>query len=82
MAVCPGFIKTGFLDVSNVPARFEKSALTPQDVVKASLKALRRRRPCVVIGLQAKVMTFMPRLFPRAGVAWVSEMYMRPPKSP
>lgn len=80
MAVCPGFIKTEFLDVAQVPAKLSKSALTPKDVVDATLKGLRRRRPYVVVGLQANVMTFLPRLLPRGMVAIASEQFMRPPK--
>ncbi len=80
MAVCPGFIKTEFLDVAHVPARFAKSALTPRHVVDAALKGLRRRWPYVVVGLNANVMTFLPRLFPRGSVAIVSERFMRPRK--
>ncbi len=80
MAVCPGFIKTEFLDVAQVPARFAKSALTPKHVVDAAIKGLRRRWPYVVVGLNANVMTFLPRLFPRGAVAVVSEKFMRPRK--
>jgi short-subunit dehydrogenase len=78
MAVCPGFIKTEFLDVAHMPPRFAKMSLTPKDVVDATLKGLRRRWPYVVVGLSSNVMTFLPRLFPRGGVAIFSEQFMRP----
>jgi short-subunit dehydrogenase len=79
MAVCPGFIKTEFLDVARMPARFAKMSLTPKDVVDASLKGIRRRWPYVVVGLNSNVMTFLPRLFPRGMVSIASEQFMRPP---
>ncbi len=80
LAVCPGFVKTEFLDVADVPDRFAKSALTPKDVVDAALKGLRRRWPYVVVGFSNNVMTFVPRLAPRGTVAVFAEQYMRPKK--
>ena len=66
LAVCPGFTATEFMDQASMHGWYEKQAKTPQHVVRAALKALRKRRAYVVPGWLNYITSLMPRLSTRA----------------
>ncbi len=80
MAVCPGFTKSEFFEVAGMSGWYTKFAQTPPDVVKASLKALRRRKAFVVCGWLNRLTSLTPRFFSRKRVVLASELMMRPPQ--
>lgn len=78
MAVCPGVVKTEFLDLARMPSRFSMTALSCEDVVNATLKGLRKKKPTVIVGLIPKLMTLLPRFLPRSIVARIPVRFMKP----
>lgn len=78
MAICPGVVKTEFLDLAHMPKRFAMAALSCDDVVQATLRGLRRKQPTVVVGLIPKLMALLPRILPRTFVARMAIGFMKP----
>ena len=62
-ALCPGTTQTDFFDVANVPGWLKKHQFsTPEQVVKAALKALERRKQFVIPGWKNWLITFGVRI--------------------
>lgn len=69
IAVCPGSTATEFFDVVDNRAETQFGRLAPaSDVVDASLRALAKGRPSVVIGAFNRVTVQLPRFLPRRAV--------------
>lgn len=78
-AVCPGVTRTSFFDVAGAPGWIQKhSSLSVETVVKAGLKAMIRRRQCVIPGWKNFLLTLLVRLGSRRRVVQVSTRYFRP----
>lgn len=79
LAVCPGVTKTPFFDIAGAPGWLQKhSSHTPEEVVKDSLKALRRRKQVLVIGWRNFMVTLLVRIASRARVVKESMRFFRP----
>lgn len=80
-ALCPGTTQTDFFDVANVPGWLKKRRFsTPEEVVKAALKALERRKQFVVPGWRNWLITFGVRIARRKMVVLQSMKFFRPRK--
>lgn len=80
-ALCPGTTQTDFFDVANVPGWLKKRrSSTPEQVVKAALKTLERRKQFVVPGWRNRLMTFLVRIARRKMVVLQSMRFFRPRK--
>ena len=75
MAFCPGWVKTEFFDhaeaTSNTAVTYFNRTFTPQEVVKAGLKDLKRRRLVSVPGWQNKLQTLLVKFAPTRFTMWV-----------
>ncbi len=81
MAVCPGTTQTEFFDVACVPEWLKKHhSITPEQVVKAALKALERRKQFVVPGWRNRLIAFGVRIARRKMVVLQSMKFFRPRK--
>jgi NAD(P)-dependent dehydrogenase (short-subunit alcohol dehydrogenase family) len=81
-AICPGPIPTRFVDNASfdrpdlrrlVEAKVHHSRLTPESVVAAALRAMRRRQLYVPLGIGERCYWWLKRLLPQTfqtGVAW------------
>lgn len=81
LALCPGPVATGFFDAtqSNInDAPMFQRTMTAEQVVRQGLQTLERGHSFVVTGWLNWITAFLPRLGPRALVAWMSEILMRP----
>ena len=80
-ALCPGTTQTEFFDVANVPGWLKKHRFsTPEQVVKAGLRALERRKQFAVPGWRNRFMTFLVRIARRRMVVLQSMRFFRPRK--
>lgn len=80
-ALCPGTTQTDFFDVANVPGWLKKRRFSsPEEVVKAALKALERRKQFVVPGWRNWLITFGVRIARRKMVVLQSMKFFRPRK--
>jgi len=80
-ALCPGTTQTDFFDVANVPGWLKKHQFsTPEEVVKAALKALERRKQFVIPGWKNWLLSFGVRLARRKMVVLQSMRFFRPRK--
>lgn len=64
-ALCPGFTKTEFFDEANLPASAAFGLTKVEDVVASSLKALGKKKQCIVPGWANYLLTLSNRLIPR-----------------
>ncbi len=79
MALCPGTTRTPFFDVAGVPGWLKKQpAQTPEQVVRAAIKALERRRSFVIPGWRNALLALVTRWVPRRMVVKESMKYFRP----
>jgi NAD(P)-dependent dehydrogenase (short-subunit alcohol dehydrogenase family) len=81
-AICPGPIPTSFVDNASfddgdlrqlVEKKVHQSRLTPESVVAAALRGMRRRQLYVPLGFGERCYWYLKRLLPQtfqAGVAW------------
>lgn len=80
-ALCPGTTQTDFFDIANVPGWLKKRRFsTPEEVVRAALKALERRKQFVVPGWRNWLITFGVRIARRKMVVLQSMKFFRPRK--
>jgi len=80
-ALCPGTTQTDFFDVANVPGWLKKHrSSTVEQVVRAALKGLERRRQVVVPGWRNRMMAFLVRIARRKMVVLQSMKFFRPRK--
>ncbi|MCA9031015.1 MAG: SDR family oxidoreductase [Planctomycetaceae bacterium] len=78
MAVCPGVVNTEFIELADMPTRLSSIALSCDDVVKATMSGLRRKRPSIIVGIIPSILTFLNRFLPRTLLARMSMNFMRP----
>jgi short-subunit dehydrogenase len=79
LAVCPGVTRTPFFDIAGAPGWLQKhSSQSAEEVVKAALKALRRRRLVIVPGWRNWLLTLVIRFAPRKRVVKESMRFFRP----
>ena len=84
LAFCPGPVATGFWDARGGDPRFASTLVSldeAEHVVRVALRALERGRPYVVPGLRNYLFAQGSRFAPRAWVALLSEVTMRPRRS-
>jgi len=82
MAVCPGATATEFFDVvGNDEETLFGKPIPASAVVDASIRALRRDRPSMVVGTFNRVTTWLPRLLPRKAVLAVAARQTAPSAS-
>lgn len=80
-ALCPGTTQTEFFDVANVPGWLKKHHFsTPDEVVKAALKAFERGKQFAVPGWRNRLITFSVRMARRKMVVLQSMRFFRPRK--
>ena len=80
-AVCPGITRTSFFDIAGVPGWLRKyRAQSPEQVVKAALKGLEKRRQYVVPGWRNHWLSLRARFATRRLVVSESMKYFRPKK--
>ena len=80
-AVCPGVTRTSFFDVAGAPGWLRKyRAHSPEQVVRAALKALEKRRPYVVPGWRNHLLSLRARFASRRFAVTESMKYFRPKK--
>lgn len=81
-ALCPGLVRTGFFESSNIDMdrRFARlgSWDTPEEVARAALRGVRRNRMIVIPGLRNRMSPILQRFLPRAVVAAVARRMMEP----
>ena len=84
--VCPGFFRSGLLDTWHFTASTERreaerrmaaTRWTSERVARRVLRAVRRNRRYVVVGLRARWLWRLKRLAPRATTALVRAIYRR-----
>jgi NAD(P)-dependent dehydrogenase (short-subunit alcohol dehydrogenase family) len=84
--VCPGFFRSGLLDTWHFTSPLERREAerrmavtwwTSERVARRVLRAVRRNRRYVVVGLQARWLWRLKRLAPRATTALVRAIYRR-----
>lgn len=80
LAVCPYWTKTDFFDRAIDPAQqtvVKKyiALYTPDDVVNATWKAIRRGRDYTIVGFKAKAQTLLAKLLPHSLImtAWMKQ---------
>lgn len=79
LAVCPGVTRTQFFEIAGARGWLQKHAShSPEQVVRESLKALRRRRQVIVIGWKNYFLTLLVRIASRARVVKESVRFFRP----
>ena len=76
LAVCPGLTATEFFDVAG-PQPAPGSVQTPEAVVAEAMAALTGRGPTIVTGGRNRLLSTMPRFFPRGVVARITERATR-----
>ena len=78
-ALCPGITRTEFFDVAGVPGWLKKyRSQTPEQVVRAALRGLEKRRQYVVSGWANYWLSLGPRLASRRMVVSETTKYFRP----
>ena len=65
MAVCPGPTKTEFFNVAGLPNMRAKFIMTPEEVVKGSLKAFEKGKRTYIPGFFNKLIVFLQRFISR-----------------
>lgn len=79
LAFCPGPTQTAFFEVAGVPGWLKKRATqTPEQVVKACLRAVEKRRQYVIPGWRDYLRTAFVRIGTRKRVVNESKRYFRP----
>ena len=79
LALCPGTTKTEFFDIAGATGWLKKqSAQTPEQVVKAALRGLEKRRQYVVPGMKNYILSLLVRLAPRRTCVLESRKFFRP----
>ena len=83
VALCPGSVETGFISkLGNESVRKTtvfSTTISPEEVAKYALKALRSMSSTYVIGIKNWLMTLSIRLAPRSLVARISATKLRSP---
>ena len=80
VTVCPGFTRTGLYADSGVPGIAGKILpfATPEDVVRASLKAFDAGRVVRIVGLTNRLLIFSGALTPRFVLRWLMAKMFAP----
>jgi len=79
LALCPGVTRTSFFETAGVPGWLKKQrSQTPEQVVKAALHALEKRKPYVVSGWRNYFLSLAVRLATRKVAVTESMKYFRP----
>jgi len=83
VALCPGVTRTRFFEVAGVPGWLRKTTgQEPEQVVRAALRALEKKRNYVVPGWKNYILSLLVRLAPRRTCALESRKYFRPRSQP
>ncbi len=81
MALCPGITRTSFFEVAGVPNWLKKhSSQSPEQVVRAAMKGLDKRRQYYVSGWKNYILSLAVRLASRKMAVTESMKYFRPKK--
>jgi short-subunit dehydrogenase len=78
MALCPGVTETNFFAASKMDRPPMRAAQTPEEVVDAALRGLKRKKSVVVSGWLNLAMVESERLVPRTWVTKVAGNTLRP----
>jgi short-subunit dehydrogenase len=78
VAICPGSTRTEFFDVVGAKEAAVGAMRTPEQVVAATFKALRRGVPTVVDGRRNALLAYTTGMMPRRLVVRIAERTMRP----
>jgi uncharacterized protein len=79
LALCPGVTRTSFFEVAGAPGWLKKTtAQEPEQVVRAALRAMEKKRNYVVPGWKNYILSLLVRLAPRRTCALESRKYFRP----
>lgn len=81
MALCPGVTQTDFFEVAGVSGWLKKQrSQTPEQVVRAALKGLEKRRQYIISGWKDYILSLLVRLGSRRRVVLESMKFFRPKK--
>lgn len=75
MAVCPGPTKTEFFNVAGLPNMRAKFIMTPEKVVRGSLKAFEKGKRTYIPGFFNKLLVFLQRFVSRGLVLKVAAIF-------
>jgi uncharacterized protein len=78
MALCPGVTETNFFAASQMDRPPMRSAQTPEEVVEAALRGLKRKKSTVVSGWLNLAMVEAERFVPRTWITKVAANALRP----
>jgi short-subunit dehydrogenase len=78
MALCPGVTDTNFFEAAQIEKPPMRMVQSPEDVVEAALRGLRRAKSHIVSGWTNLIMIEAERLVPRSFVARMAGRIMRP----
>ena len=77
MALCPGVTETNFFDAASMDRPPMRSSQSPEEVVDAALRGLRRKKSSIISGWINRLMIIAIRFMPRAWVLRVAGKVLR-----
>jgi short-subunit dehydrogenase len=83
LALCPGAATTEMTDFSHNEGLLGKlPSLTPDEIVRAGLRALEGGRIVSIVGWRNAMLVFLNRFMPRGAVRWMMGAITKPPRHP
>jgi short-subunit dehydrogenase len=80
LALCPGSAKTEMSVFSQNEGFLGKlPSLSPEEIVRAALRAVKRGRVVKIVGFMNATLVFMNRIMPRAAIRWTMGAFAKAP---
>ena len=77
MALCPGVTETNFFEAARMDRPPMRGSQTPEEVVDAALRGMKRHKSSIISGWTNKLVAFAVRLFPRSVVLRLTGRVLR-----
>jgi short-subunit dehydrogenase len=77
MALCPGVTETNFFEAAKMDRPPMRLAQTPEEVVEAAIRGLKRKKSVIISGWPNRLTVFAERLFPRSVVLKIAGKALR-----
>jgi len=77
MALCPGVTETNFFEAAHMDRPPMRGSQTPEEVVDAALRGMKRHKSSIISGWTNKLVAFAVRLFPRSVVLRLTGRVLR-----
>jgi short-subunit dehydrogenase len=77
MALCPGVTETNFFEAAKMDRPPMRGSQTPEEVVEAAVRGLRRKKSVVISGWPNRLTVFAERFFPRSVVLKITGKVLR-----